>query len=1160
MVIDAVLRVVLQNINSLLQQEFGLVWGVDEEMRRLSDTLATIRDVLEDAKKKQFKDKAIKSWLKKLKDAAYDADDILDECAAKSLQFEDQMRSCGNCTNQVSHSFLSWFNFEQLVFRLKIGHRIKDIRERFDDIADARAKFHLNPREIVLEGSVVESSDRETSSILTTEHLVYGREEIKEEIVKVLVDNISNPNLLVYPIIGMGGLGKTTLAQLVYNDERVKNHFESRNWVCVSDDFDVKRLTKAIIESMGGTAYDLTELDPMQSRLREMLSGKRYLLVLDDVWSEDQEKWERVKSSLTCGNEGCVILVTTRIEKVASIMGTFPANHLKGLSEDDCWALFKQRAFGSSGREEQNAANLVMIGKEIVKKCRGLPLAAKALGGLLRFKHSETEWLFVRDNEIWDLPEDEENTILPALRLSYNPLPSHLKQCFSYCSIFPKDYKIGKENLIDLWMANGFIPSKGEMELEDIGNEIFNELLWRSFFQDAEKDAGGNVLRCKMHDLVHDLACFVMDDECLNWEQISKKKIVPKGIRHLSLKHHRPSSDSPSINIESLHKSQTIRTLLLGSHLTKIDALLNFSNLRCLRAIDLSYSGSSITSQMLSTVACYLIHLRYLNLSYTNVRTLPESLRNLKHLQTLRLQYCYELQKLPAHLSTMSSLRHLDIEGCNSLRHMPTGIGRMIDLQTLSIFIVGKKSGCHISELQGLNLGGNLYIKCLENVKNSMDAKEANLIRKRNLDSLTLSWSRSRSRSRSKSPNIDQENADDQEVLEGLQPPASIKGLTIERYQGMKFPSNWMEDLSLQNLVNVILLNCQRCEQLPPLGHLPLLKFLYLGGMNSVRYLGVEFDSGDGLGQGLFPLLKDLVLSYMPSLEVLLLNVRQGRKVLPSLVTMTITKCDRLTTLPLLPSLQHLSLAVEYENVLEGLLQNRNLPVLQKLSFRNCSKLIKFPRLSISSLKYFEVIDCNALKYLWENETQFQGLSSVKTLRIQWCKGLASLSGMRYLTSLEQLEIIKCPIVELSQLEDFRHLTSLKRLTISSQPELTSLPENLKHATMLQHLLIQDCLGPVGLSALPEWIHNLTSLRFINIWGHCQNLTFLPDGLQQLTALQNLDIRGCNAVLETRCREGGEDWHKISHIPKVHIRSWSTPTRMRQNNGCWGRLLELRRR
>ncbi|XP_043712704.1 LOW QUALITY PROTEIN: putative disease resistance protein RGA3 [Telopea speciosissima] len=275
----------------------------------------------------------------------------------------------------------------------------------------------------------------------------------------------------------MGGLGKTTLAQLVYNDERVKNHFDARIWVCVSDDFDVKRLTKAIIESMGGTANDLTELDPMQSRLREMLSRRKsFLIVLDDVWNEDQDKWDMVKSSLTCGNEGSAILVTTRIEKVASIMGTFPAHHLKGLSEDDCWALFKQRAFGDGSREVENT-NLEAIGKEIVKKCGGVPLAAKALGSLMRFTHTQNEWLFVRESEIWDLPEDEENTILPALRLSYNHLPSHLRQCFAYCSIFPKDLRMEKEQLVHLWMANGFIPSKGKMELEDIGNEIFNELL-----------------------------------------------------------------------------------------------------------------------------------------------------------------------------------------------------------------------------------------------------------------------------------------------------------------------------------------------------------------------------------------------------------------------------------------------------------------------------------------------------------------------------------------------------------------------------------------------------------------------------------------------------------------------------------------------------------
>ncbi|XP_042486550.1 putative disease resistance protein RGA3 [Macadamia integrifolia] len=789
--VDAVLRVVLQNIDSLLQQEFGLVWGVDREMRRLSDTLDTIRDVLEDAEMKQFKDKAIKGWLKKLKDAAYDADDILDECAAKALQLEESQMS--NCTSLVSNSFLSWFNLEKLMFRLKIGHRIKDIRERFDDIADERSKFHLNPRGNAMEWTV-ETSERETSSILTESH-VYGRDEDKEKIVKVLMDNISNPELLVYPIIGIGGLGKTTIAQLVYNDEQVKNHFETRIWVGVSDDFEVKRLTKAIIESMGGPTYDLTELDPMQNRLREMLSRRqRFLLVLDDVWNEDQNKWDKLKFSLTCGIQGCSILVTTRLEKVASIMGTFPAHHLKGLSEDDCWALFKQRAFGD-GREE--IANLVVIGKEIVKKCGGVPLAAKALGSLMRFKHTETEWMFVRDSEIWDLPEDEENTILPALRLSYNHLPSHLRQCFAYCSIFPKDHRIQKEQLVHLWMANGFIPSKGKMELEDIGNEIFNELMWRSFFQDVEKNDYLNVVNCKMHDLVHDLACSILGKECLTLKT-GEEIIVPKEIRHLSLERmNMLSSDDLQMLVastnESLRKFQTIRTLLLNAFDLDVDyrpfsaACLKFPNFnicnrRCLRALELSFSSvmDRPSSAAYLTDLRYLIHLRYLKLYMMSISTLPESLSNLKHLQTLILDRCPCLQKLPAQLSTMSSLRHLDICGCESLRQMPIGIGKLIHIQTLSMFIVGKKSGYRINELKGLNLRGQLHIRDLENVKNSVDAKEANLMEKRNLNWLTLSWS----------PNNDQthiqENAE--EVVEGLQPPTSIKILKMERYQGMKFP------------------------------------------------------------------------------------------------------------------------------------------------------------------------------------------------------------------------------------------------------------------------------------------------------------------------------------------------------------------------------------
>ncbi|XXG89731.1 hypothetical protein AAC387_Pa12g1663 [Persea americana] len=231
-------------------------------------------------------------------------------------------------------------------------------------------------------------------------------------------------------------------------------------------------------------------MDLLQRWLQEKLGCKKFLLVLDDMWKENCQEWDRLKHYLR-GARGSKIIVTTRSKKVALIMGTLPPHELAGLSEEDCWFLFKKRAFTPG--EEDKHPNLIVHGKEIVKKCGGLPLAAKSLGSLMFFKREETEWIFLKDSGVWNL-HDQENDILPVLRLSYYHLPPHLKQCFAYCSLFPKDYEFQKENLIQLWMAEGLIqPSKDCRQMEDIGKEYFNNLLWRSFFQDAKRDQYGNI-------------------------------------------------------------------------------------------------------------------------------------------------------------------------------------------------------------------------------------------------------------------------------------------------------------------------------------------------------------------------------------------------------------------------------------------------------------------------------------------------------------------------------------------------------------------------------------------------------------------------------------------------------------------------------------------
>ncbi|XP_059596927.1 LOW QUALITY PROTEIN: putative disease resistance protein RGA3 [Vitis vinifera] len=251
----------------------------------------------------------------------------------------------------------------------------------------------------------------------------------------------------------MGGIGKTTLAKLVYNDRRVVEFFDLKAWVCVSNEFDLVRITKTILKAIDSGTSDDNDFNLLQHKLEERPTRKKFLLVLDDVWNEDYNDWDSLQTPLfNVGLYGSKIIVTTRINKVAAVMHSVHTHHLAKLSSEDCWSLFAKHAFENGNSSPH--PKLEEIGKEIVKKCDELPLAAKTLGGALYSEGRVKEWENVLNSETWDLPN---NAILPALILSYYHLPSHLKPCLAYCSIFPKDYQFEKENLILLWMAEGFL-------------------------------------------------------------------------------------------------------------------------------------------------------------------------------------------------------------------------------------------------------------------------------------------------------------------------------------------------------------------------------------------------------------------------------------------------------------------------------------------------------------------------------------------------------------------------------------------------------------------------------------------------------------------------------------------------------------------------------
>ncbi|PNY08097.1 NBS-LRR resistance protein [Trifolium pratense] len=901
---------------SLLQNEFSTIYGIRSKAQKLSNTLDLIKAVLEDAEKKQLTDRSIKVWLQQLKDSVYVLDDILDECSIESSRLKGS----------------SSFKPKNIIFRHNIGNRLKEITSRFNDIADRKNKFFLQEGVTAKDITIEVAEWRQTSSIIA-EPKVYGREDDKMKIVEFLLNQARDSNSLsIYPIVGLGGIGKTTLAQLVFNDQRVSTNFHTRIWVCVSEAFSVKTILCSIIESIKTEKCDALDLDVIQRKAQELLQGKRFLLVLDDVWNKNeelkfglsQEKWNQLKSVLSIGSKGSSCLVSTRDEVVASIMGTCQAHHLRVLSENECWLLFKQYAFGHD-REEQ--VELVEIGKDIAKKCRGLPLAAQALGGLMRSRSGEKEWLEIKESRLWDSQSD--NNILPALRLSYSYLSPPLKQCFTFCAMFPKDTELLKEELIHLWMAHGFISSRKNLEVEDVGSMIWNELCQKSFFQDIKMDEDSGDISFKMHDLVHDLAQSITGQECLYLEDANMTSLS-KSTHHISVH----SKDLLSIDEAAFKKVESLRTFF------QLD----------------QFGGE-------------------------NHHYFPTN----RFLRVLRTSFI--------HIPSLGSLIHLSLEEGNSL-----------------------------VELRDLNLGGKLGIKGLNNVGSLSEAQEANLMCKKDLQELRLSW-KIMDGEFTKPPTINAE-----QLLEVLQPHSNLKRLRIDYYEGLLLPS-WISILS--NLVSLSLWDCKNFGRLPSLGKLPSLKELYLNKIDNLKYLDDECQ--DSMEVRVFPSLEILMLYKLPNIEGLL-KVEIG-DMFPCLSKLEISYCPKLA-LPCLPSLKKLYVR-ECNNELlrsistfcsltrltlvecgnegitsfpEGMFTN--LTFLQKLTIENFPKLKELPYQPFNqALEYLEISQCDELVSL--PEKIWESLQSLRSLKIDNCKGLRWLpKGIRHLTSLEVLKIYGCPTLK----------------------------------------------------------------------------------------------------------------------------------------------------
>lgn len=518
------------------------------------------------------------------------------------------------------------------------------------------------------------------TSHFVDESSVFGRLKEKEEVIELLLSNDDeDKNVSVVCIVGKGGIGKTTLAQLVYNDRRCYRRFEACGWIYVSQDFDIRRLTKSLIESVGGDSSTLTELSNLQQKLKEEILGKTLFLVFDNVWNEQQTLWELLCAPFKYA-EKVRILVTTRNNRVAQNVQTAPSFHLGYLPEKECLNLFQHHAF-SHANEEEKTRDLMEIGRQITIKCGGLPLAVKSLASLLKYERDESNWGRILESAFWELHENSE--IFAALKISYKCLPANLKPCFLFCSMFPKKYHFEREWLVHMWIAQGYVKSKYKKNAEEMGNEYVDELVQRSFL---DHNAPG----FEMHDVIHDLAQLISEGEHYALENIDLSDLSHE-VCHLYLKGSMSIIEPLNLNSHAKKKLvnlASLRTLVVHLNNGKFQEV-DLTPAKSLRIFELQGKGSEMDIQI---SLGKLKHLRYLKFIFCGCKRLPESICFLYNLQTLILVDCFNILELPEQVGNLLNLRYLCIRGTKICR-VPESICFLTNLESLNL------TACEINEL-----------------------------------------------------------------------------------------------------------------------------------------------------------------------------------------------------------------------------------------------------------------------------------------------------------------------------------------------------------------------------------------------------------------------------------------------------------------------------
>ncbi|CAL4905517.1 unnamed protein product [Urochloa decumbens] len=753
----SMLKIVGTKLAPLLIKEFSSIAGVTKDLEELQDLVEKINIWLQTVGDKAMRNDWSSNWLKNLKDATYDAEDLINE-----FHIEAEKHDVGMGLKNVAVKYL-WKKPKSFTFEYKTTQKIKVIKKRFDAIVKQRSDYCIiaNSMPVDHPGQYTSKTVGEVPQwTIVDETSVCGRDQEKNRMISELIETNGQQRIKIVSVIGLGGSGKTTLAKLVFNDSTIKNHFQDILWVHVSREFAVEKLVEKLFEAIAGDKATHLPLQRVSKTISDYLTGKKFLVILDDVWTEDRVDWERFMVHLKSGAPGSSILLTTRSRKVAEAVDSTYTYDLPFLSEGMSWKVFQQ-CFGIASKALD--PEFQQVGKEIVNKCGGVPLAVKVLAGVLHGMKGIEEWQSIRDSNLLDV-KDDEHRVFSCLWLSYFYLPHHLKPCFIHCSIFPRGYVINRRHLISQWIAHGFIPTNQAQQSEVVGIGYFDSLLKVGFLQDRVKYLWGTrEVTCKMHDLVHDLVRQILQDEfvfgiaCTNqtkmcrylsltsWPGEVDKKLFDK-VRALYVSGRNLAFD------KTMNKQHCVRTVILKHisadslplFVTKFQhvAYLEISNCNC-EALpdDISHCWNL---QAIHVIRCTMLailpesigklkKLRTLELKDAwNVRSLPQSIGDCDNLHSLYLDNC-GIEDMPNSIGKLGHLRVLSIVSCTNLHQLPESFGKLCNLRTITIcncWHLRHLPHCItlLSQLEFLDLGYCFYLVELpEGIGNLKNLKVLNL-------------------------------------------------------------------------------------------------------------------------------------------------------------------------------------------------------------------------------------------------------------------------------------------------------------------------------------------------------------------------------------------------------------------------------------------------